>query len=196
MILSSVPVSLLRQYCFCPRIPHFVLVKGIQPVETPWMKQGESYHEKQTLLNKRRSFERYGLDGNIRIEHRVSLRSELLRLHGICDAMLFKDDQPMAIVEFKSRVKTKLNMGEIIQMAAYSMICEVEFGRQFSYGYILSGDKGKVKPVSINPEIKLKVLQVRDALIAQCEECLLPDSSASILQCGQCEYLNFCADRL
>ena len=139
---------------------------------------------------------RYGLDGNIRIEHRVSLRSELLRLHGICDAMLFKDDQPMAIVEFKSRVKTKLNMGEIIQMAAYSMICEVEFGRQFSFGYILSGDKGKVKPVSINPEIKLKVLQVRDALIAQCEECLLPDSSASILQCGQCEYLNFCADRL
>ena len=165
-------------------------------METPWMKQGESYHEKQTLLNKRRSFERYGLDGNIRIEHRVSLRSELLRLHGICDAMLFKDDQPMAIVEFKSRVKTKLNMGEIIQMAAYSMICEVEFGRQFSFDYILSGDKGKVKPVSINPETKLKVLQVRDALIAQCEECLLPDSSASILQCGQCEYLNFCADRL
>lgn len=196
MILSSVPVSLLRQYCFCPRIPYFLLVKGIQPVETPWMKQGESYHEKQTLLNKRRSFERYGLDGNIRIEHRVSLRSELLRLHGICDAMLFKDDQPMAIVEFKSRVKTKLNMGEIIQMAAYSMICEVEFGRQFSFGYILSGDKGKVKPVSINPETKLKVLQVRDALIAQCEECLLPDSSASILQCGQCEYLNYCADRL
>ena len=196
MKLSSVPISLLRQYCFCPRIPYFVLAKNIQPVETPWMKQGVSYHERQTFLNKRRSLDKYGLGENIHLEHKIPLRSSLLKLHGICDAMLFKDDQPMAIVEFKSRVKTKLNMGEIIQMAAYSMICEVEFGRQFSFGYILSGDKGKVKPVSINPETKLKVLQVRDALIAQCEECLLPDSSASILQCGQCEYLNFCADRL
>ena len=196
MILSSVPVSLLRQYCFCPRIPYFVLVKGIQPVETPWMKQGESYHEKQTLLNKRRSLERYDLEGNIRIEHRVSLRSELLRLHGICDAILLKNDQPMAIVEFKSRRKAKLNMGEVIQMVAYSMICEVEFGQKFPFGYILSGDKGNVKQVFIRPESKHKVFKIRDALIAQCEDCLLPSSSASSLQCGQCEYLNFCADRL
>ena len=196
MKLSSVPISLLRQYCFCPRIPYFVLAKNIQPVETPWMKQGVSYHERQTFLNKRRSLDKYGLGENIHLEHKIPLRSSLLKLHGICDAMLFQEDNPLAIVEFKTRSKDKLNLGEIIQMTAYCMICEIEFNQEFPFGYVLSGEQGKIKPILIHSDMKQRVLTIRDQIIQQCDDCLLPESSANNNQCGQCEYINFCADRL
>lgn len=196
MKLYSIPVSMLRQYCFCKRIPYLVMFKGVKPAETPWMKQGATYHAEQTELNKRRSFIRYGFtDNQCYLKQNVSLKSEDLLLHGICDGLLFYENKPVAVVEFKNKTSDKLNPGEFIQMTAYSMICEDTWGTEISYGFILSGERGKVKKVPITEANKQRVLQIRNEIIQCCEECLLPDSCASERQCGQCEYLNFCADR-
>lgn len=72
----SVPVSLLRQYAFCPRIPFFYLIRNLHPPFRPWVKQGLGFHEKTQMLAKRRNLSRFGLTGEFTLEADVSLNKE------------------------------------------------------------------------------------------------------------------------
>ena len=190
----SVPVSLLRQYCFCPRIPFFYLVKDIKPVAKPWEKQGVIFHKRQCFLNARRRMTRFGLsDATMRSNQLVS--SELLYLHGVCDSILFSGDSPVAIVEFKSRDVACTTPGSLIQLTAYSMILEDLYNITLRQGFFLCGERGKVHQIDITNERKEQVLLVRDSIYRDCERSLLPHSCVSEFQCGQCEFINFCADR-
>ena len=106
----SVPVSLLRQYAFCPRIPFFYLIRNLHPPFRPWVKQGLGFHEKTQMLAKRR--------------------------------------------------------------------------------------KGKTLRIEFSEEIREKVRVITQKILTDCEEALMPSTAASDKQCSQCEYLNFCNDRL
>ena len=57
----NLPVSMLRQYCFCPRIPYFYIARNITPVEKEWMSQGIEEHKRQEMLSKRRNLSRFGI---------------------------------------------------------------------------------------------------------------------------------------
>lgn len=46
----NLPVSMLRQHCFCPRIPFFQLMRGIQPVGPMWLQQGLNHHVREEML--------------------------------------------------------------------------------------------------------------------------------------------------
>ena len=85
---SSIPVSLLRQFCFCPRIPYFSLVRGISPSNPGWVEDGIIFHDKTKYLIKRRKFERYGIM-EPKFKFSVYLKSSNLGLHGICDAIIY-----------------------------------------------------------------------------------------------------------
>lgn len=74
----SVPVSLLRQYAFCPRIPFFYLIRNLHPPFRSWVKQGLGFHEKTQMLAKRRNLSRFGLTGEFTLEADVALKSETL----------------------------------------------------------------------------------------------------------------------
>ena len=52
---------MLRQHCFCPRIPFFQLMRGIQPVGPMWLQQGLNHHVREEMLAKRRKLSRFGI---------------------------------------------------------------------------------------------------------------------------------------
>ncbi len=104
----SVPVSLLRQYAFCPRIPFFYLIRNLHPPFWPWVKQGLGFHEKTQMLAKRRNLSRFGLTGEFTLEADVALKSETLHLHGICDAVLTLVSAQMVPLEFKMKENCNL----------------------------------------------------------------------------------------
>lgn len=190
----SIPVSLLRQYCFCPRIPFFYLVKDLRPIAKPWEKQGEKFHKRQCFLNARRRMTRFGLsEATIKPDQLIA--SERLCLHGICDSVLFSGDSPIAIVEFKSRDVACTSLGSLIQLTAYSMILEDMYKKTFKQGFFLCGERGKVCKIDISDKRKEQVVLIRNAIYQDCEKSLLPHSCASEFQCRQCEFINFCADR-
>ena len=188
----SFPVSLIRQYCFCPRIPFFNEVLGINPGDRPWQEQGLVYHERQRILNRRRTLKRYGLKEGA-IHHNIWLAGKSLPCHGICDAVV-ETPEFVSPVEFKLEAN-RPNRGQILQLAAYGMLAEEKFNKECSTMFLLYGHRGKVRRYQLDDRIKEDVKIVVDGILNSFEKTMLPSTSASDAQCSQCEYFNFCADR-
>ena len=190
---STIPISLLRQYCFCPRIPYFQEVMQLQLTEKPWMKQGVAHHQRQAMLSRRRNLSRFGILGDARVLSDVYVRSQKLGCHGIADMML-ETETSLYLVEFKIS-ELKPVKGHILQVAAYAMAAEEQFEKPVAGVYILYGDRGKTFEVKLSAALRRQVenMVIRVSLLLNGAS--MPDSPASAEQCGQCEYLNFCADR-
>ena len=86
----NLPVSMLRQHCFCPRIPFFQLMRGIQPVGPMWLQQGVNHQVREEMLAKRRKLSRFGISPqSFRFLEDIKLYNDSLGLHGICDGAIF-----------------------------------------------------------------------------------------------------------
>ena len=83
----SLPINLIRQWCFCPRIVYYQELLNIKAHKPLWVAQGEDSHKKVEHLEKRRSFRKYGLDTAIR-HFNVAMKSSKYNLHGIADWVL------------------------------------------------------------------------------------------------------------
>lgn len=191
--LSSLPASLIRQHVFCPRIPFYNEVLSINPGDRPWQSQGVSYHERQEMLVKRRRLEQFGLS-RATLKTNVSLYSAEKGLHGICDALLISDEK-LVPLEFKLTSTFKPRRGHILQLAIYGVLAEEQLGKPCEQMFILYGDKGKMHRVKLNQTLRSDLMRVVQAMKENLKSPLLPASPATNAQCGQCEYLNFCADR-
>lgn len=192
MKLYSFPVSLIRQYCFCPRIPWYYEYMSLRPATPLWVKQGESHHVKQTMLNRRRNLSRYGLE-NGRLIHDVHLSDAELGIHGVCDAIIETQDEDYPL-EFKLYGQEPTR-GQIFQLVAYGILCHRQRARAVTKSFMLYGSKGKTYEVRITPKLIGEVLETVSAMREMIESGYLPASPATAAQCGQCEYLNFCNDR-
>lgn len=189
---SSLPASLLRQHAFCPRIPYYNEVMQLNPGDRLWQQQGVDLHQRQVMLDRRRGLSRYGV-GEVIHHHNLALKSEALALHGICDALL-ESATKVYPVEFKMRAP-RITRGMLLQLAAYGMMAEEQYGKAADIGFILVGDRGETKRCYLDAKAKEQVLLAIEQIGDHLSSPLLPASSASAYQCGQCEYLNFCADR-
>lgn len=191
----NLPVSMLRQYSFCPRIPFLYLAREIDPPKGTWVKQGMSYHQIQEILSKRRNLSRFGLTGEFKLSSEVRLYSERLKLHGICDGIIETNDTLFPL-EYKLQEKLTKSTGAVIQLVAYAMLIEEKYNKKISCGFILYGSKGKTHEVLIDSITRKQVTTIINRIEQDCSMGLLPNTSASERQCSQCEFSNFCADRL
>lgn len=188
----SLPASLLRQHLFCPRIPFFNEVMSLNPSDRKWQQQGTKLHQRQEMLSKRRNLSRYQIE-NGQVKHQVQLQSETLGIHGRCDALVLADHEIYPI-EFKLAGTTPTR-AQITQLVAYGVMAEQHFALPCRTGFILFGDKGKTVKVEISEQARAELNKVIKEIQHNLNTPLLPNSSASAPQCGQCEYLNFCGDR-
>lgn len=72
---SSIPASLLRQYCFCPRIPFFTYVRQLHPPRAPWVEAGVAMHQRIEQLLKRRDLTKLTSGRSYRLKTEVPLYS-------------------------------------------------------------------------------------------------------------------------
>lgn len=191
--VKSIAASLIRQHVFCPRIPFYNEVMGVNPSNRLWQQQGVSFHERQTMLLKRRNLKQFGLQQPV-LKHNLHLRSEVFCLHGVCDAILFTEREACPL-EFKLGSLKSPRRGHILQLAAYALMTQEQFGINCNQLFILYGPRGHTYRVSFDSTVRADVLRVVEEIRDNLGKPLLPNSSASDKQCGQCEYLNFCADR-
>lgn len=191
----SIPISMLRQYIFCPRIPYFYLVRQITPAEKIWVRQGVDEHSRQCMLNKRRNLSRYGIDSEEwTITHNHELYGEQVSLHGICDAIISTPTEDV-ILEFKSTENLFNYAGSSVQLCAYALCYEEMSSRTIRRGFILYGKKGKCHEVNFNEILREKVIKTKDEILKMINTGTLPDSPAESNKCSQCEFFNFCSDR-
>lgn len=185
---------MLRQYCFCPRIPYFYIVRSIKPYEQPWVKQGIDEHIRQQMLMKRRNLSRFNINNIGFIKDNVELYSEKLNLHGICDAVI-ETAEASFVLEFKNSSYYKISLATSVQLAAYAMLYEENFNKHVEKGFVLYGTKAKILEIKIDQELKDRTLDIRDKILETIKRSYIPNSPADETKCSQCEFFNFCADR-
>ena len=188
----SLPVNLLTQFHFCPRIPYFQELLKMKPFYPQWVKQGRSFHEAQEKVFQHRTLKRFGLQ-KAEQKFNIEVQSQKLHLHGILDSLLVTK-KAIFPVEFKLSER-KPSKGQIIQLTAYAMLIEESMQLPCQKGFLLIGKKGKCYPIEFTDFYKNKVLETKNKILDSFEKSYLPDSSASLSQCYQCEYLNYCNDR-
>src|SRR5690554_5553024 len=176
---------------FCPRIPYFTEVLGLRVIAPYWTGQGEKFHKKQILLSQERTLKRFELE-NGEMYFEVNLCSEIIGIHGRCDAIIDTGEQVIPI-EFK--VTEKVHKGHLLQLVAYALAAEEHYQRPCELGFILVGSKARAKPVEISPYLRNACFKTICDIQRVISAGYMPDSSANEHQCGQCEFLNFCNDR-
>lgn len=189
----SLPISLLRQHVFCPRIPYFSEVLGFVPEKPFWVALGTSHHDREKHLARNRTLTRFLLeDARRHFDH--PLLAPGLALHGVVD-LLLETDSEVVPVEFKSRHAPRFR-GQILQLIAYGLAAAECFQKSFTRGLMVWGNRGRTVVYSATEEWTAMAIRTRDAILKDIETATIPETSASPGKCCQCEYLNACNDRL
>lgn len=186
----NIPIHLLRQWAFCPRVAYYQELLGLQVAKPLWVKQGENRHELLEGLLKRRSLRKYGVEtAKLRFNQEVSCTE--LGVHGTVDALL-ETDAFVFPIEFKTVPKPK-SLGHRLQVWAYMQSCSERFDKPCPRGFLV-GNK-KIHEFSIDHKNELQLHSQVSALRAMLAQAVKPSTQASVHQCAQCEYYNFCNDR-
>lgn len=191
-VLFSVPVNLIRQWCYCPRIVYYLELTPFSVAHPRWVEQGEQFHEKETKLWLRRNLRRFHLEGG-KVHLGVSAGSARHQIHGIAD-MVIETADAVYPVEFKLAESVQ-KRGGILQLVAYGMILEDTFTKKSPFGF-LTEEKKKISWIELSEarrkDVLLQVRRIREML----DKGVKPDSPATIHQCMGCEYRNHCNDRV
>lgn len=188
----KVPANLIRQWCFCPRIVYYRELLNLQSAKPLWVQQGEDKHIDFNQLIRRRRFNKLGLENGTR-HFNVVLESPQYSFYGIADLVIECDDAVYP-VDYKSG--NKIYRGQIMQMAAYCMLAQDKFDKPAPFGIFLYGDKGTlIKTIENNKQLQEEVTNICQNIIDALNKANKPASNASVHQCMQCEYLNYCNDR-
>jgi CRISPR-associated exonuclease Cas4 len=188
---ESLPISYLRQFIFCPRIPWFKYVMVFEPPEQQWVAHGKEWHTLQNSLAKRR----IAHDLQPPIEHRqnVYVRSQKLLLHGFVDEVVFGANG-CTVIEYKVDW-AKPQLGQRLQLLAYVEAVEESYMLPVVNAILLKGSAKKQYKIAIDQAardlLKHKLTELRQVLSSH----RIPFSSASEDKCTQCEYLRYCNDR-
>ncbi len=187
----SIPVNLIRQWTYCPRIVYYIELMDFPVTYPTWVKQGESFHKKEAHLWQRRNLSRFGLhEGKLFLEHPV--KSQEFSIHGVAD-MIIETEKEVFPVEFKLGSSEK-RKGGVLQLVAYGIMAQENLGKECKFGFLAHGPKNLQKIAMTEPLIK-GVLEKTDEIRKMMNTGIKPDSPASESQCTNCEYLNYCNDR-
>ncbi|OOE44964.1 CRISPR-associated protein Cas4 [Salinivibrio kushneri] len=195
MILASfdelIPISYLRQYLFCPRIPWYKAVMRFEPPEQGWVTQGKRWHESQNPRHRRRLCKHIPEPR----EHIVNAHVQALSLgiHGYIDELIFNEEK-CVVVEYKVD-KGKPTDAQKVQLYAYMLAAEQTYQRQVVAGVLLKGSANKQYTITLDDKIKNKCLTTLHAVRQTLSSHRMPHSSATESKCAQCEYLRYCNDR-
>ena len=103
----NIRVSDIKQYFYCPRVVYHTYYTPVTRPTTHPMQIGAVQHERLSVLERRRTLSRYGLDAGSRKFH-ISLHAESLGLSGVLDLLIETEDGTFP-VEFKDTTQ-RLNL--------------------------------------------------------------------------------------
>jgi len=188
-----IPINLIRQYHFCPRIVYFALLTNIKPVYPRHVSLGVDYHKLQEKLSKHRRFKKLHISYNEILQEKY-IENEKLDICGKVDLAFISDDEIIPC-EFKN-ISSKPSYSYILQLYGYGVLLKNKYDKNLSQGFIFHSNNLKLDHIQFNSKIEKDFLQTIKNIKQIVSNNILPNSSANELKCSQCEYLNFCDDRI
>ncbi len=187
-----IPVNLIRQYKFCPRIVYYNLLTNIKPIFPRQVSLGCDYHKLQNEMIKSRKFKKFHINFDDIINDKY-FQSETLNICGKVDlAFLCKDE--VIPIEFKY-IDKKISYSHILQLIGYGLLLQKEYKKIFKQAFIIYSNNMKFHKIDINEKYIKDFFDVIRSIEKIVKNDILPNTSANKNQCIQCEYLNYCNDR-
>lgn len=112
------------------------------------------------------------------------LESPELGLRGRIDRIMFSDK----ILPFEIKTREKVYESDKIQLAAYALLLEKEFGKKIDSGVIEF--RGNQQPVQLDEELKAQVIELADE-IRNMKEGKMPSNFS---KCKQCQLREECTE--
>ncbi len=188
----KLPIHLIRQYLFCPRVVYFLEVLNIPKMAPIWVNEGQKHHAKQAELFKRRTLARFGLE-NAEFENQVLLKDEKFDFYGISDGVIISDTHVYPVeVKLHGFAPT---FSQKMQLIAYGVLAKNVFEKECDLGFILFENNAKTVPVKITNEDEARLLKLIGEIVLCIQKGKLPHSNANEAKCTQCEFENYCNDR-
>jgi len=173
------PVSLIKHYLFCPRIPYFILFLGAHERVTENMREGKEEHEKFFRRERRKG----------RLVN-IFLESEKYGIYGFVDEIL-KEDNGYCVVELKNTEYRKENMKiHLYQAVAYALLVEENFGRVVK---IVLKYKDKSVEMPLTAGMRKYVVSIINKITKMQEEGLAP-SIRNKTRCQNCGFSKICME--
>ncbi len=188
-----IPVNLIRQYLFCPRIVYFNLLSNIKPVFPNHVEAGSRFHIKQDYLFSMRTFNKLKINYNVKLNNEY-MEDESLFLNGIVDTAFICDNEVIP-VEYKDINNNNIPYSHKMQLTAYGMLLSKKYHKPLKRGIVIYSNNMKHKEIIITEKDKTNLLEIIIKIQSMVEKAVFPESSAGEKQCLQCEYLNYCDDR-
>lgn len=187
-----IPINLIRQYIFCPRIVYYNLLTNITPIFPRQVTLGLDYHELQNKMITHRKFKKLDID-YIKIINEFYLQDEKLNICGKVD-MAFICENEVIPIEFKD-IENKPSFSHIMQLYGYGILLEKKYNMEFKRAFIIHSNNMKFFRYDVNTEYKKKFFNIINEIEKILNSEILPNSDANENKCSQCEYLNYCDDR-
>ena len=170
------------------------MLTNIKPIYPKYVKLGLEYHDIQSKLSKNRKFKKLGIEFE-RIIINKYLEDETLQIGGKVDLALLNKSQVIPI-EFKNIKPKHPSWSHILQLYGYGYLLSKNYNLEFKQAIILYSNNIKLFKIDITPKIESAFFKTLERIKEIIDKNIFPDSSASIAKCVQCEYLNFCGDRI
>ena len=189
----NIRVSDIKQYFYCPRVVYHTYLTPVHRPTTHPMQLGAVEHEVLSVLERRRTLSRYGLEAGSRKFH-LPLHAESLGLTGVLDLLIETEDGAFP-VEFKSTTQ-RLNLNAKYQLTAYAMLVEACLGQSVSQGFIYRIPTQRITAVPISETLRRKTSQAIAQIRGMLSDERMPPPTPQRGKCVECEFRRFCADVL
>lgn len=186
-------VSDLRQHTYCPRIPYFTYVMPLHRPVTAKMREGIQVHDEQEQREQRRNLSKYRLGKPAERLEDVALCSRELNLSGRVDMLLLTDDEIIP-VEYKNG-RGPVGTNHRLQLAALALLIEERWDRPVHRAFVHFVPVGRHAEVVITDELRRRVREALAELGDMVEGETMPDATAVLGRCTDCEFRRFCNDR-
>lgn len=122
---EPIPVSMIKQYHYCPRVVYFLMVQGVRERTTAYMEEGKEMQMKEESRDERRKT----LFGGRKMKvleswHNLHLRSERLGIEGVADLVVRTPDGYFLVERKSVPLRGRPPPSHIYQAAAYAMLAE------------------------------------------------------------------------
>ncbi|BAN90254.1 CRISPR-associated Cas4 family protein [Aeropyrum camini SY1 = JCM 12091] len=186
------PVSMLKEYAYCPRVAYYmeVLRPSYRPTE-PMNLSREIYSVDHVREILRTSGFRI-----VKEEWAVPLRSKRLGLQGVADGVVVEGRLGIVVVEAKLSVRSNRwlhtrDRHVIFQAAAYALALEETRGYSVDYLAIVSLEDSKTYVVRMSPSLRRDVIRLADDMNKILDDGLEPPPKPG-RKCVACRFRRVC----
>ncbi len=204
---STINISEIRQWLYCPRVVWFGRELGDHRPTSAMMRVGIDEEAERRRLEARRTFSQYGIEALAR-RNQVPVWSERLRLRGLVDTLLELSattleqatsskvggkEQLFVPVEFKATMRRE-QRANTVQLATYGLCIEEMTATPVKYGFLVLLPSEEVIKQPLTSGIRKSVQQISSTIKAALEGTELPRPTPHRGKCQCCEFRRFCND--